>query len=252
MQEKIEKSAPAVSDKEIKHIEVAELEAPSKRIIEQIQDRIEKEEYGIIIGDDVSGRIPTLIIGGLIQKIMESERKFVPNITFIPGRLDNSLVFSEQFLGNLKDFLNKFGFEDGKKVLIVTDTVMTGAALATLTKSLNSFGIKYDIATIGIEGGGESSSFPWPDLFSGEYGRRVGSTDEYSSRTPLIYRNKSMSGVWKRYYEAESSKRMKDIGTLSEDEAVDIQDLINESREDVKILVGKLFEWYKGQYGKQE
>jgi len=65
MHEQIEQLMP---EKEIRHVEVAELEMSSKKIIEQIQDRIEREEYGIIIGDDASGRIPTLIIGGLIRK----------------------------------------------------------------------------------------------------------------------------------------------------------------------------------------
>lgn len=62
--------------REVVFEEVAELELPNKIIIEKIQSRIEAGEYGLIIGDDASGRIPTLILGNFIKKI--SEQKGLP------------------------------------------------------------------------------------------------------------------------------------------------------------------------------
>ena len=74
-------------EREVVFKEVAELELPIKIIIEKIRPRIENGEYGLIIGDDASGRIPTLILGNFIRKTSEQKGLDKPNIVFIPGKL---------------------------------------------------------------------------------------------------------------------------------------------------------------------
>ncbi|HEY4478308.1 MAG TPA: hypothetical protein VI775_00495 [Candidatus Paceibacterota bacterium] len=247
MHEQIEQLMP---EKEIRHVEVAELEMSSKKIIEQIQDRIEREEYGIIIGDDASGRIPTLIIGGLIRKVMKIEGKLVPNITFVPGKIDILLNPIDEF----REFINKFGYKDGKKVLIITDTVLSGESLRTIIKCLRKMSIEVDVATIGLEDGlyyddtHHAGSVMGVDLFSGGY---VNVNNVGLKHTPRIYDNKDMSGVYKLENKAQSSRRLKDR-VFDSSEGDRVQALIGEARKDVEILVDKLFKWYQEKYGEQK
>lgn len=69
-------------------VEIADLEAPLRRIIEQLKERLKRGDYGLIIGDDASGRIPAIILGNFIKKISEQNGLNGPETIFIPGGLN--------------------------------------------------------------------------------------------------------------------------------------------------------------------
>ena len=145
--------------KEIKSEEVAELEVPIRRIIEKIKDRIDDGEYGLVIGDDVSGRIPALIIGNFIRKVAEQKGQEKPNIIFIPGKLEQRKLkdILSRIIGKptqkeeLEGHIIKFGANKDKRILIVTDTIQSGFSFKTLIDLLKRSGYNCDVATIGIE-----------------------------------------------------------------------------------------------------
>ena len=126
--------------------EIAELEEPTKKIIEQLRSRIENGEYGLIIGEDVSGRIPALILGRFIKRIYRLRGVRVPEIIFIPGKLDEEYDYKE----TLKKYVFKYGAREGDRILIVTEAIDTGQSLKVLSKLLAECGFTIDIATIGI------------------------------------------------------------------------------------------------------
>ena len=165
---------------EVQLEEVAELEAPIKIIIEKIKDRIESDEYGLIIGDDASGRIPTRILGGFIREVSKDINVFVPNIIFIPGKLEMArgyfgelLSFKKRAKKEQQEELDKYLLSKGaskeRRVLIVTDTLKSGYSLKTLVDLLRKAGYVCDIATIGIElpiiGQGIKESLRGIDIF---------------------------------------------------------------------------------------
>src|SRR3989338_4536592 len=194
--------------KDIVFEEVAELELPIKIIIEKIRPRIEKGEYGLIIGDDASGRIPTLILGNFIKKVSESKGINVPNIIFIPGKLIGPFLGfgSESMRKKLEDHINKFGAILEKRILIVTDTVLTGQSLKTLVGLLREIGFTCDIATIGVETDEKDLSdrdgkLQNSEVISGEFYTE----DHHMHNTPKIYKEKTLSGVTKKVGQTRST-----------------------------------------------
>ena len=207
--------------------EIAELEEPIKKIIMKIKERIEGGEYGLVIGDDASGRIPARIIGGFIRKVSEQRGMEKPNIIFIPGKLS---ISEAESISILEDHLEKYGATKDKKILIVTDTVKSGESLGALVQLIKKLGYGCEIATIGLEKpilgiSDRLHNLRSTKIISGRF-RNI----DNGSHTPQIYRSNSR-GVSKRtgYWVSNREEN---------------QSLVNESREDANILTDRLLEWY--------
>lgn len=229
--------------------EVAELELPIKIIIEKIRSRIENGEYGLIIGDDASGRIPTLILGNFIRKISEQRGLSKPNIIFIPGKLKGRNLGRGDDRKKLKEHIDAFSATIEKKILIVTDTVLTGNSLGTLVTLLNELGFICDIATIGVETDkrdllDRDFNLQHSEIISGEYENG----DRINPNTPKIYRNKTLNGITKKAGQIKSTTLKSTESEKGERDM--IQDQINQAREDAGVVTDHLVDWYESQ--KQE
>ena len=226
-------------------VEISELEEPIKRIIGKIRDKIERGDYGIIIGDDASGRVPALILGGFIKKIAEHKKLLAPKTIFIPGGLNQSTDFTEK----LKNHMIKYGFTAGKKVLIVTEAIESGSSLSKLVATLQSLKIDFDLTTIGVE---LSKDLGYQEkrrknlgenIVSGEYARTAGVVIR---PTPLIYNRKITTGVYKYKGDLQSKtvKSANFLGNTLPEEKDLVQKNINQSRKEINILIDKLVSWY--------
>lgn len=270
----MEDSAKGKPARETRYEEIAELEVPIKKIIEKIKERIENGKYGLIIGDDASGRIPAIILGNFIIKISEQRNLEKPNIIFIPGKLKSEEFNWRKVFGlrstskrkqyeKLDEYVSSHGASKERKILIVTDTVKSGDSLKTLVGLLKRAGYRCDIATIGIEtpmiGRGIKESLVGTDIISGEY--RIKDRDR-NQNTPLIYEHESrkLTGV----YKIPGDKVSKPIKLSALPEGInpedvnpedlnidssrqEIQGFINQAREDANIIVDHLVDWYKSQ-----
>lgn len=252
-----EKVPPSLPEKTITMEEIAELEEPVKNIIEKIKSRIEKGEYGLIISDDASGRIPALILGGVIKKISKLRNVRNPNIIFIPGRLKNSK--DDLAKEKLQKHLDAYGVKKGERILIITEAIMSGKALSVISRLLEELGFETDIATMGIEEFGNTNSLAEKrgknlgqksTVISGNYVRRTSS----STNTPLVYRDKEISGVYKKSGNLTSQPiKLKEhffenlFKKARLEHRTEIQQKINTSRAEVGLLVDKLFNWYLSQ-----
>lgn len=241
---------PVEAEKEVQLEEVAELEAPIKKIIEKIRDRIESGEYKLVIGDDASGRIPALILGEFLKEIYKINGLSEPDTIFIPGKLKETELptllkkLLQQFLrlkskesAILEEHLHKHRAEPGDKILIVTDTVYSGNSLKVLVGLLKELGYICDIATIGLEKPDYREAQELRDknlgdteIISGEYET---DTPDYLPNTPKVWRNKEISGVKKTPGQTKSIPIRKK------------QELINQSREDAKVMAKRLVRWYE-------
>ncbi|MES3031862.1 MAG: hypothetical protein V4699_01310 [Patescibacteria group bacterium] len=248
-----ETEAVVVKEGTITLPEIIELEEPIKNIIEQIRVRIENGEYGLIISDDVSGRIPALILGGFIKRISELKKVCNPNLLFIPGNLDSSQYIPMR--QTLIEYLEKHGIKKGERILIITEVLHSGVSLKVLTRLLKEFNFGVDIATMGIDvrkgvlGNLErEKNLRDVEIVSGDYMRENSTQVSY---VPLIYKRKERTGVYKNPGELVSKplrSKYKDnvFGTALEKRAKN-QKKINNSRAEVKILVEKLVKWYLSQ-----
>lgn len=240
----IEEGPKTKPEQEVVFEEVAELEEPIKRIIEQILPRIERGEYGLIIGDDASGRIPTLILGNFIKTISEQRGLSKPEILFIPGKLRSRILGRDNDRKELEEHISRFGSSIDNRVLIVTDTVLTGESLKTLVAMLRKIGFTCDIATIGVEADEESiedisQRLQNSEIISGEYYTE----NSLMPNTPKIYREKTLSGVTKKRGQTKSTT-LKSTESNEEEKAM-IQDQINQAREDAGVVTKHLIEWYE-------
>lgn len=246
MPEKLSTIRPNPEKQDIKEVifeEVAELELPIKIIIEKIRSRIENGEYGLIIGDDASGRIPTLILGNFIKKISERRSLNKPNIIFIPGKLRWHTILGHNKRKELEKYIGKFGADRDKRVLIITDTVLSGDSLKILMALLREMGFICDIATMGVETyekdiAERDFNLQHAEVISGEY-----HTKDFFPNTPKIYWEKTLSGVTKKAGQT-MSKTIKS-GESDEEKRGVIQDQINQARKDAGVITDHLINWYE-------
>ncbi len=247
MPEKIPTTKSKQEKQDVREIifeEVAELELPIKIIIEKIMSRIENGDYGLIIGDDASGRIPTLILGNFIRKISERRGLDKPNIIFIPGKLRSRILGRDNDRKELEQHIVKFGANRDKRVLIVTDTILTGDSLQTLVVLLKKIGFTCDIATIGEETDLQDVSdrdqkLQNSEVISGEYYNE----DNLMENTPKIYREKTLSGVTKKAGQTRSTT----IKSRESDEEYKelVQHYVEQTRKDAGVVTDHLIDWYE-------
>ncbi len=225
----------------LKHEEIEDLREPIKNILDQMRERIDKGEYTHIIGDDASGRIPTLIFGEVLGEIYEKGGYVKPEIKFLAGsglppeqrnaKLRTIMRFLEERI--LKQ--NKKELKD-IKILIVTDTLSSGNTLKLLAEALMDKALRYgnvdfDIATIGLHDGikelvqEREKRLGHPTIFFGH------------SDTPQIYHRKGLSGV---------QKDPQDLHAMPYHyETKDDRAQLKESRKDAHLLSQDLVRWYK-------
>src|SRR3989344_4526225 len=250
------KFPPPLSDEEFFELElkvaegdVHELEVPIKKIIQKIKKRINGSEYGLIIGDDASGRIPALILGGFIKKVAKDKGQKPPETVFIPGKIDLPVIanfFEINLLEESEEYFKKHGATTDRRILIVTDTVQSGNSLKTLVRFIKRFGYVCDVATIGLEKPNDEEvseerkrNFGNTEIISGEYIKQGRYSDVWP-HTPRIYERYNLSGVYKTE-EGLKSRLRKNEETI-EKKRLDIQKTIGVARKAVKLMVDELFE----------
>jgi hypothetical protein len=135
---------------------ISELEQPIENILDQLRPKIEKGEYGLIVGDDASGRLPTRIVEKVLKKIYQKRGFAAPQVYFFAG--STSLYAHSQDVRATKENLlytqinavKKLLGSGTERVLIVTDTVQRGTSVSLLLKALSQNGIRADVVTIGL------------------------------------------------------------------------------------------------------
>ncbi|HPW34658.1 MAG TPA: hypothetical protein PK367_02800 [Candidatus Paceibacterota bacterium] len=204
---------------------IEDLRRPVERIMSQIIESVEGGQYSVIIGEDCSGRIPTLIFSRIINKIYDGRNINHPSVYFIAG----SKGFSsnpndfEPKVKAISDFVEKIKvkMKKGSKILIVTDTISTGSSLAPLIDALKRFDVDYEIATITLRELDEDDK----RLIDGKIfnGGRV--------FTPQIYKKNNLSGVYKVPTDLHSNVLMSIESS---------RDSVNRARQDVVTLADEI------------
>lgn len=188
----------------------------------KMKEPIKNGEYTSIIGDDRRGRLPSLVFTQLINLINSENGRPNVHLVFLPGlRVEQQGVDA---LNYLKDELQKrqqflSGKDLYKKTLLVTDHLMYGRTLDLFSQLFVESAIDFDVAALGIES--EESYYrrlehfpPSSKLFFG-----VSRDEVRLGEIPQA------SGVYKT--EIGLTKKLFDS---------DIQNLVNSTRGDVKIM----------------
>jgi phosphoribosylpyrophosphate synthetase len=196
--------------------DIRDLYLPTKELFKDIKERVINKEYFLVIGDDVSGRIPALVFDELIRNEYKKQNreKEHPKLIFIAGSRDYSYgdrMYEEKErkvfdLIKKESEQNKF---EGKRVLIVTDTIETGRSLLPLVHSLKKLNIDYDI--VSASGGlnyREHSARK-------ELGENVFAYKIAGGMTGPTYNRKDLAGVTKKVFDLHG-KSLREDSELSE------------------------------------
>lgn len=135
-----------------------QLEKPLNKILKQLRRDIDKGSYAFILGDDASGRIPTLIIGEVLKEVYRDKGLKLPLVRFVAGstglhQRDQEKKRTEVIkqVGRIQDDVSREDFK-GAKALIVTDTITSGQSVSMLLDAMGENKVDADVATIGISG----------------------------------------------------------------------------------------------------
>lgn len=178
---------------------VEDLREPVENILVELLPDIEAGSYSTIIGDDASGRVPTIILAHVIKSIYEMKGYEPPIVRFLAGstgllREQNGTELAVTHTKELKEQVEKIQdtvkqHSEPKKALIVTDIIDTGESVQTLLSALKRNNWDADVATIGTTD--EANLQQLSDLWGTRIvrGRGMGA---------MIYHDKPLSGVQKR------------------------------------------------------
>ncbi len=224
--------------------EIEELREPIEKILLGLKERIDRGEYGLIVGEDVSGRIPTRIFEWVLRELyqIKGARK-PPQVRFFAGSTNNSERQKENKKNLMIEVFNERKARNLilRRALVVTDTIMTGRSLKPICDALTIAGIPFDIASIGL-----LPTEPGSDIGKSAKEKELGGHIFYGTKyTPSIYHDKSLQGVQKHSGDLYSEYN----GSFTEDDGTNKMTM---AREDAKILASELVQWYNQQESKKQ
>jgi hypothetical protein len=208
---------------------VGSMEKPMVRLCEQLKPRFEAGTYSLIIGDDTSGRLPTLGIRGFSRHISSKIGSSNLPVVFLQAsrRLAASAV-ELQIDKRVMPYLKPA--EDKGRVLIVTDFIQHGATMRRLGELLLSRGVDFDIAVM------RCARTPQADALQGDLpqGTEVFVGEEVDWNEPEISSRPDMTGLKRAMLEDGSVHVVRAMGKVNNPLIVDL------ARKDVDILVDRL------------
>lgn len=234
---------------------IMEFRDPIMDIINQLQTKIDCGEYNLIIGEDVSGRIPTLIIERIIKNIYSEKGYAKPGTLFFAGSgvldRESEQEKTEKITEILTNYSKKLSqnkdlaVKPNQRALIVTEFIETGRSMIPLARALEKSGIDFDIAAL------ERSNKLHINLPVEIRGKIT--YNGIVSQPSRIFYNKHLSGTTKKAWEAHSEplkKVLKEQPNLKNDSKFPKTDPngVKLAREAARNLADNISRWYKREF----
>lgn len=135
-----------------KHEEIESIRKPFFSLVEKLKEDIDAETYDVLIGDDASGRIPTVALRNLMAERMrqahpdmspEEDREMLKTYFIAGGAIDTNTAKLEEFFAKIKPTVKN-------RVLFVTEYIASGESVRRIGEMLEEKNIPFDIATLGF------------------------------------------------------------------------------------------------------
>ena len=128
---------------------IAELEKPIRIIFDQLHYSIQQNIYKTLLGDDLSGRIPTLLLRKIINHIyLEKEHCKIKTFFIVGGYVAQSIEDAQR--NAIYAHLRKIRKAIRDRLLYVTDEIASGNSLMSIAEILYENNISFDVAAINI------------------------------------------------------------------------------------------------------
>mgnify|MGYP001614034470 CR=1 FL=1 len=230
--------------------EIEELREPIKRLFEQIRPRLEGGDYQLLVSDEASGRVPSLVFLKVINRIYRE--KGLPKLRFVPiaGRNIKIEDGESRELGDQKiehittelveNILPTMPQSESRKALVVTDAINSWASMGTITKALRKAGVGFEIATIGMTEEALEIKSLWESMGVTIYW-------DYLTETPKLYKKGRISGVRQKkpYY---AHVYPEPIGQGLEENREEHLRRRRERNDSIEMLSYQLYDWYNKEF----
>ena len=229
-------------------VAIKEMRIPLRNIMNEIGAEAEKGAYPLIIGDDASGRLPTLAMKRILDSFCKEKGLPLPETRFVTG----SKRLSPEELQAKKSKLAEFFDETidgellsrlsapGAKVLIMSDVVDTGTSLDPVIEELKARNIGYQVVSLSLL---YENRQPMLEKKWGEGNYTTGDVG-----LPYLFGMQTISGVKKQPEELFSTP-FKDP-RYSEEEKTEIQRQINAARQMTDEVADGVYKEWREKEGK--
>jgi len=166
---------------EFRTSQIEEIAIPLKSLSEVLAPNILKQDYGLLISEGVSARVPTLVIGRVIKKLTSE----IPAIFLVPRssqEVELGRVITLSMVGNL--------IKSGKRALVCTEIINAGEHIRRFGGALRGLDVSFDLGAMLScydEGYYREQNCLSPDTryyFGYRYPERVVERLSYFDRTP--------------------------------------------------------------------
>lgn len=137
---------------EIKLPEVEQLREPTKKILDALRENINAGKYTVILGDETSARIPTLVFLGVLARLYKDHNRQSPQTVFVgsPKMLPDDQAKREKIADYLTGSLKNIP-QGRDRALVVTEALRSGDTIKPLVDTLKELDMQFDLASIGVE-----------------------------------------------------------------------------------------------------
>ena len=155
----VEKEGVANSLSDSEKLAIEELRRPTESILNQLKPEIDSGAYGVIIGDDASGRLPAILLWKILGIVYEKRGYPKPLLRFVAGSTglaEGTFNFNTKkedvgrHIGRIRRDVKSDEAPSRLKALIVTDTIATGESVQMLMNGIKENNWTADVATIGL------------------------------------------------------------------------------------------------------
>lgn len=133
--------------------EIRGLAEEMQPLIFQLKTPIKEDRFALLVGDDSSGRIPTLVIRSIINELhRRDENRSIPTFFLqgVPG-LEFRTPKNNKMVENFKKAIELQKETLGnKKALIITEKMESGKRMSSIVRELRIIGVPYDIAAVRV------------------------------------------------------------------------------------------------------
>jgi len=179
--------------------------------------------YDTVLSDEISGRLPTLILMNIIdRKRREKGIQTKVKTYFLTG----GDMLNHQHLFSVENFIRGSSGKI-KKALLVTDAISTGRSVMEFSNILESANVDFDIATVSI--------LLKPEEYPPKISKRIRYGIAGTDNSSVTHRTANYVGVYKRSGYNAHPFAYKGTNIMSD------QQKINVSREDVKTIAESLY-----------
>lgn len=230
---------------------IFELKKPLGKILHALSEDINNGNIQYLIGDDTSGRVPTLILRNCISQLYGAKDMPAPRTFFINGPGAGATLSKEEMRVRVEKITEHLGSrilsgDNSRKTILVTEAMMFGRSMIPIVKACQQLKLHTEIVSIGIEDAKEPVDLE----------KLLGVKINYGMPgTPEIYNKPAFAGVYKEKpnndtifgkMEQEASLLATPYKkTVMKDRQIDKQRWINEVRREIAVLSDELVEEYK-------